>query len=236
MAPRRLGKAQATAGSPKSAPLRPRKTPRQPRSAETVASILEAAAQVLETEGLEGFNTNAVARRAGISIGSLYQYFPGKDALTIALMRREAEHFRADLAMAPGQPSGVAAMNYLIAATVRQQLRRPVLARLLDVEENRPAFRAEVAESGDLRSMLIDIIRRSDMPRQARPEVAAGDLVAIMRGLVDAAGERGEGDIADLERRIRAAVFGYLSGLADGRGKRTVGRSNASSGRRPAAG
>lgn len=46
-----------------------------------LATLLEAAAQVLEAKGLEGFNTNAVAERAGVSIGSLYQYFPSKDAL-----------------------------------------------------------------------------------------------------------------------------------------------------------
>lgn len=50
--------------------FKPRKAPSQSRSEETVASIVEAAAQVLENEGFEGFNTNAVARRAGVSIGS----------------------------------------------------------------------------------------------------------------------------------------------------------------------
>lgn len=86
--------------------LKPRKTPRQARSAETVASILEAAAQVLETEGFDGFNTNAVARRAGASIGSLYQYFPSKDALMIALMQRENERFQAEAAAALDDPWG----------------------------------------------------------------------------------------------------------------------------------
>lgn len=72
-------------------PLQPRNVPTQPSSEETVAVIIEAAAQVLEADGLDGFNTNAVARRAGVSIGSLYQYFPGKDALTAALIRRETQ-------------------------------------------------------------------------------------------------------------------------------------------------
>jgi AcrR family transcriptional regulator len=74
---------------PNPSPLKPRRAPSQPRSERMVATLLEAAAQVLETKGLEGFNTNAVAERAGVSVGSLYQYFPGKDALTIALMQRE---------------------------------------------------------------------------------------------------------------------------------------------------
>jgi AcrR family transcriptional regulator len=95
----------------KSSALRPRKKPRQPRSAETVASILEAAAQVLEAAGFEGFNTNAVARRAGVSIGSLYQYFPNKKALTIALIRRETDRFRADAVEALEEATGAAAIG-----------------------------------------------------------------------------------------------------------------------------
>jgi AcrR family transcriptional regulator len=66
-----------------------RRTPRQARSGETVAAILEAAAQVLEQGGLAGFNTNAVAERAGVSIGTLYQYFADKGALLRALGERE---------------------------------------------------------------------------------------------------------------------------------------------------
>jgi AcrR family transcriptional regulator len=69
--------------------LKPRKTPLQKRSAETVAVILEAAARILELFGFEGFNTNAIAERAGVSIGSLYQYFPSKDALLSGLIARE---------------------------------------------------------------------------------------------------------------------------------------------------
>ena len=83
-----------------SSPLRPRKKPVQPRALETWACILEAAAQVLEAQGPAAFNTNVVAERAGVSIGSLYQYFPGKDALVIALMRREKERFSTDAAAA----------------------------------------------------------------------------------------------------------------------------------------
>jgi AcrR family transcriptional regulator len=196
-------------------PLKPRKVPRQPRSAETVASIIEAAAQILETAGLEGFNTNAVARRAGVSIGSLYQYFPGKDALILALMRREKARFYEDAAAALGKPSGKAALEYLIGASVRQQLQRPVLARLLDVEESRPGLSKEMAAGDTLQSLLITIIARAK-PGQKRPEVAAGDMLAMIQGIVDAAGARREKDIEDLERRVRAALFGYLSRIGKG--------------------
>lgn len=68
-----------------------RRTPRQARSAGTVASIVEAAAQILERGGLAAFTTNAVAERAGVSIGTLYQYFADKNELLMALARDEME-------------------------------------------------------------------------------------------------------------------------------------------------
>jgi AcrR family transcriptional regulator len=189
--------------------LRPRKAPTQSRAEETVASIIEAAAQVLEAEGFDGFNTNAVAARAGVSIGSLYQYFPGKDALTVALIRRETERFHEDVAVALTQRSGKAALEYLIGAAVRQQLQRPELARLLDIEEGRPSLRDEVAKP-ELEAIATEIVKRA-IPGHPHPDVAAADLFAMVRGIVDAAGERGETDIANLDYRVKAAVFGYLS-------------------------
>ena len=65
-----------------------RRIPRQARAAETVAAIVEAAAQILEAGGLAGFTTNAVAERAGVSIGTLYQYFADKNAVLLALAAR----------------------------------------------------------------------------------------------------------------------------------------------------
>ncbi|WP_240655753.1 TetR/AcrR family transcriptional regulator [Paraburkholderia phosphatilytica] len=191
---------------------RPRKTPRQARAEETVESIVEAAAQVLEAEGIEGFNTNAIARRAGVSIGSLYQYFPGKDALTVALIQRETRRFHDDAAAALAQRSGKATLEYLIGAAVRQQLQRPMLARLLDVQESSPALRGEVGKTG-FDALVVAVVRRV-APRLEHPEVAAADLLAIIQGLTDSAGERGEQNLENLEHRVRAAVFGYLSRVA----------------------
>ncbi|WP_454871364.1 TetR/AcrR family transcriptional regulator [Paraburkholderia xenovorans] len=191
---------------------RPRKTPSQARAGETMESIVEAAAQVLEAEGLEGFNTNAIARRAGVSIGSLYQYFPGKDALTVALIQRETRRFYHDAAAALTQRSGKAALEYLIGASVRQQLQRPMLAKLLDVQESSPALRGEV-EKVEFDALVVAIVKRV-APRLEHPEVAAADLLAIVQGLTDAAGQRGERDLESLEHRVRAAAFGYLSRIA----------------------
>lgn len=66
-----------------------RKSPRQERARTTVAAIVEAAARILVEDGPAALTTNAVARRAGVSVGSLYQYFPNKHAVLRALLERE---------------------------------------------------------------------------------------------------------------------------------------------------
>ena len=66
-----------------------RKVPKQARSTELVATILEAASRVLEKEGAARFTTARVAERAGVSIGSLYQYFPNKAAILFRLQTDE---------------------------------------------------------------------------------------------------------------------------------------------------
>ena len=73
----------------KQAIVNKRRIPHQARAAETVAAILEGAAQVLEAGGQAAFTTNAVAERAGVSIGTLYQYFADKSALLHTLAERE---------------------------------------------------------------------------------------------------------------------------------------------------
>src|ERR671937_342176 len=66
-----------------------RKQPKQARSAELVAAILQAAVQVLAKEGAQRFTTARVAEKAGVSIGSLYQYFPNKAAILFRLQSDE---------------------------------------------------------------------------------------------------------------------------------------------------
>jgi AcrR family transcriptional regulator len=69
----------------------PRKLPKQDRSKVTVEAILEATTHILVEEGYDKANTNRIAERAGISIGSLYQYFPNKESLMTALMEQHAQ-------------------------------------------------------------------------------------------------------------------------------------------------
>ncbi|MEY4519616.1 MAG: hypothetical protein RLZZ499_2216 [Cyanobacteriota bacterium] len=73
----------------------PRKLPQQDRSRMTVEAILEATTHILTEEGYDKANTNLIAERAGISIGSLYQYFPNKESLMAALMEQHSNEITA---------------------------------------------------------------------------------------------------------------------------------------------
>lgn len=74
--------------------LAPRKLPKQERSRQTVEAILQAAAEVFADEGYASANTNRIAERAGVSIGSLYQFFPNKDAILSSLLERHLDEAR----------------------------------------------------------------------------------------------------------------------------------------------
>ncbi|SHO57718.1 TetR family transcriptional regulator [Vibrio quintilis] len=78
-------------GTAKQPQLKSRKKPKQSRSSDLVASILEAAIQVLKNEGITRFTTARVAERAGVSVGSLYQYFPNKASILFQLQSDEWE-------------------------------------------------------------------------------------------------------------------------------------------------
>jgi AcrR family transcriptional regulator len=73
----------------------PRKLPQQDRSRMTVEAILEATTHILTEEGYDKANTNRIAERAGISIGSLYQYFPNKESLMASLTEQHSNEIAA---------------------------------------------------------------------------------------------------------------------------------------------
>lgn len=83
--------------------LQPRKKPRQNRSKSTVDAILSATARVLVEQGYDNASTNRIAQVAGVSVGSLYQYFPNKQALVVALVEAHGQKMIAalDAAYAP---------------------------------------------------------------------------------------------------------------------------------------
>ena len=142
-----------------------RRIPRQTRAEETVAAILEAAAQVLEAGGLAAFTTNAVAERAGVSIGTLYQYFADKQALLRALAERELQRTLAAVATAlrgDPQASGEQRVRAMVRALVnafrgrlraRKAVIQAVLAEGASFEMMQP-ITAFLAQSEDDRALV----------------------------------------------------------------------------------
>src|SRR5580692_6581184 len=112
----------------------PRKNPSQERSRLTVDALLEATARILVREGFDKASTNRIAEVAGVSVGSLYQYFPGKEALVVAVIERHNQEImqtvRGELADVASQPlqQGV---RKLVAVAVKAHRVNPRLHRVL---------------------------------------------------------------------------------------------------------
>ncbi|CDQ09698.1 Transcriptional regulator, TetR family [Acidithiobacillus ferrivorans] len=190
--------------------LEPRKRPYQQRSAATVDAILEAAARILERKGLDALTTNAVAELAGVSIGSLYQYFPGKAAILAELIRRERLILLAGIdriAHAPGDSLKDDVCS-LIRIAVAHQLLRPALARALEYGEATLPLGPETAKlTNELVRYMATLLERHGVSKVME---AAHDLVALAKGMIDAAGIAGESDQRVLVDRVCRAALGYL--------------------------
>lgn len=200
--------------------LKPRKAPVQRRSAQTVEAVLEAAARILETQGLVACTTNAVAERAGVSIGSLYQYFPNRDALTVALIERETAQLVVDIEAAALVESSRGCVQAMVRAAVAHQMRRPALARVIDFEERRlPLGERNQRLADRVHAVLMSALtEKRDAPELSEAGLVAHDLLAIVHGMVDAAGQRDERDAAALEARVMRAVDGYVTQSQRGAG------------------
>ena len=196
--------------------LDPRKTPRQQRSKAMVDLILEAATRVLRRESLAGFNTNRVAEVAGISVGSLYQYFPNKTALVTALIDRAQAAVAAALERLVGELDGRSfeeALAAMAAYAVRQQYGDPVLAAALDHEEKRLPIqgRLQEAELKIVAAVQSLLERHADRLASQLPACAARDCLVIAKALVESDAGRGVIPPADLEARVLRALHGYLT-------------------------
>ena len=112
----------------------PRKYASQDRSRATVDALIEATARILIREGFDKASTNRIAEVAGVSVGSLYQYFPSKEALVAAVIDRHNQEVRqvvqGELAEAVNRPIGQA-VRQLVAVAVKAHRIDPKLHRVL---------------------------------------------------------------------------------------------------------
>jgi AcrR family transcriptional regulator len=164
----------------------PRKVPRQERSRLTVEAILDAAARVFERHGYAAGTTNRIAERAGVSIGSLYQYFPNKDAILVALVERHLEEGTAAAgpvlaALAEQRPPVEVAMRRLVEAMVALHRERPALHRVLFEEAPRPPAlrrRLDALEGAAVGAVAAYLGAREDVTRE--PAIAARMVVRVV--------------------------------------------------------
>lgn len=188
-----------------------RKMPRQSRARDTVEVVLEAAAQVLEMSGEAGFNTNAVAERAGVSIGALYRYFPDKAAILRALALRETEaHRDAVLAVVEGERGEVAKDRAIIRAFVgafagRTRARRIAVSALLArADHAKLAERFAAAEPGltDAQGRSLTRVQAFVLSRAVHGAMRA----AVMEGVDFLESQAFEDELVRLSRAYLAAL------------------------------
>jgi len=205
------------ARSRKSAATALRKRPRQTRSREMVEAMIEAAARVLRRHGYARTTTNLVAEVAGVSVGSLYQYFPNKESLVAALHERHARELRGVLGAALA-----GAEECTLDETVRVLIRATLDAHLLDPDLHR-VLEGEVPELDrfdgvdDLDAAMVAQVRgllAAHRKRIAPPDLdlAAQVVVRIVDSLVHVAVIESPQRLASraVEREIERAVLGYL--------------------------
>jgi AcrR family transcriptional regulator len=113
----------------------PRNQPQQARSRVTVAVILDAAIRILDREGLDALNTSHVAEVAGVSVGTLYQYFAHREAIMDALQRRELAAAMLERQLARTEPiSDRELVRSIVGGLLELYQAAPALHRVLAVE------------------------------------------------------------------------------------------------------
>lgn len=200
--------------------LRPRKTPRQTRSEDTRARILDAARGVFATYGYAAGTTNRIADAAGMSVGSLYQYFPNKDAILVELVRAHvADGTNEILGAALAIDADDADLEPLVRAAVTAMVRvhagdRRLHQVLFEESPRPPSLLAELAALEDGVVALVAERLSTTHPDLADPVLPARIVVVTIESLVHrlVANERP----LDTDRFIDEAtrmVAGYLAGL-----------------------
>lgn len=180
----------------------PRKQPRQQRSRATWEAILDAATQLFGQLGYATTTTNKVAERAGVSIGSLYQYFPDKDALLMALAERHLSEasdvlVHVFLALQQDQPDLEATLTRLIDAVVALHRRDPATHRLLfDQTPRTPAMAARLRDlENQLGAAVTEQLQRLGVGG-ALPEARGLLLVQAIEAQIHGAVLSPPGDVA----------------------------------------
>jgi len=172
--------------------VEPRKRPRQGRAKVTVESIVEATAQVLLEHGYDKFTTARAAERAGVSIGSLYQYFPNKAALASAVIDRCCENFLASFrsAMSRGSHAGLAeSVEAMVDVTLVSHRLTPELHKMVNDLAPRLGIEERTATVGRAAAHMIESTLRGYADEIA-PEIDIAAAATVIEALLEALAHR----------------------------------------------
>lgn len=196
--------------------VEPRKTPAQRRSKVTVDAIFEATTQVLLADGLQRLTTTRVAERAGVSVGTLYQYYPNKQLLLFAVLGRHLARIGQCVERAAqeahGKPKTV---------MVREVVGAFLAAKMADVEEARAMYAVAseldslelvAAAGGRCVAALAAMLATAKGHRIDDPQVVAFYLFSAMTGPTRAILEAGADPkmLATLPAQVERLCIGYL--------------------------
>jgi AcrR family transcriptional regulator len=194
-----------------------RKSPRQARSRATVEALLKATSELLVRDGFHKTSTNRIAKRAGVSIGSLYQYFPNKEALVLGLVERlqakQWEIFQqkmTDLADAPLDLGILKMMESMVAVRMLE----PELTRVLSEQLPKLSsleYRSEFLRRGQ-KAIFELMRRRGDQVRVEDLEFALYVTTFAVEGVLSQATLDGKLSDPRIPKQMAELLLCYLQG------------------------
>jgi AcrR family transcriptional regulator len=194
-----------------------RKSPRQARSTQLVADILEAAARVLVRDGAHRFTTARVAEAAGVSVGSLYQYFPNKEAILFGLQTTEWRQTMGELRdiLTDRRVSSLERVRSAVRTFFRSEYEEAAFRNAL--EEAAPLYREAPESRAHAREgrILMETFMRDALPgASARERAFAADLVGTVMsstGKAISSQGRSRADVDQLAEAIGEMLCAYLA-------------------------
>ncbi len=196
-------------------PSSARKQPRQERARVTVDALLEATAQVLVEEGYDGASTNKIAARAGVSVGSLYQYFESKEQLVIAVGEHHHQQLMSVAAAAAADIDELPlprVVDVIIGAMLDAHAVDPELHRVLSEQIPQALITSRIEEDGVAFLRAMFDVHRDKIRPDINVDAAVFVLVHAVEGVTHAAALDDTGKLKDkrVRRELASMITAYL--------------------------
>jgi len=193
-----------------------RRAPLQSRGQATFDHILDATSQLLDELGLEGINTNTIAKAAGVNIATLYQYFPNKRAVLLALFQRQAERrvstAHSLLAGIGRTPDWPARIDAFVDGMARLRAELPGTAALMQAMRVDPELREYNLRAGDMASAVLaeELIAAGRLSREDA-KIVARCVLEVNATLIDVWQQAFGGRNGRLLRELKRLHSRYLA-------------------------